>query len=334
MISVKGGTKTWSDSKQQVDYKSDGKTQMSSQEQQEIFGGEDVGAVLNKISDPNYIDPSKKVRQVGKNELDKDAFLNLLLTQMKNQDPTNPLKSHEMAAQLAQFTSLEKLTAIDQGIEKLGRAQEPQANFDALNFIGRVVSVDTAQISRTRTEDTHELKFELKSEAPKAKLHIKDVDGEIVRTLNVASLKSGKNEVHWNGTLEDGRPAPPGEYTLEVEAVGTNGAKLAANTKTEGKITGVNFTSAGPVLLVGQQQILMKDVSKIVDPGVGEIRAESHQIPVLQNESSGNGNAPITAPSKPAANAPKTSSKSNLGEIAMSQGMINDLQKQGAKAGM
>jgi len=61
---------------------------------QKTFGDQNVGDVLNKIADPNYVDPAKKMRTVGNDKLDKDAFFKLMIAQMKNQDPTNPLKSH------------------------------------------------------------------------------------------------------------------------------------------------------------------------------------------------------------------------------------------------
>ncbi|MGE5087339.1 MAG: flagellar hook capping FlgD N-terminal domain-containing protein, partial [Bacillota bacterium] len=73
---------------------------LSAQDKAKV-GEEDLGAVANKLSDPNWTDPSKKVRTAGNPNLDKDAFFKLMLAQMKNQDPTNPMKSHEMAAQLA-----------------------------------------------------------------------------------------------------------------------------------------------------------------------------------------------------------------------------------------
>src|SRR5689334_11359839 len=109
MIGVKTGTQTWSNSPQRTDWKSDGAQNISAIDKANHMPEDSVGDMLNKVADPNYVDQSKKMRTVGNNQLGKDAFMSLLLTQMKNQDPTNPLKSHEMAAQLAQFTSLEKL---------------------------------------------------------------------------------------------------------------------------------------------------------------------------------------------------------------------------------
>lgn len=334
MISVKGGTKTWSDATQQTDFKSDGKRLVSASEKTDQFGGQDVGEVLNKISDPNWIDPAKRARKVGNNQLDKDAFLNLLLTQMKNQDPTNPMKSHEMAAQLAQFTSLEKLSAIDEGIANLTKTQTPTQNFEALNFIGKIVSGDGAKIMRTNQEDGHDIKFSLMNDAQRADLKIVNAEGEVIRTLQVNNLKAGKNEIFWNGSLEDGTPARVGEYRVEIEAIGSNGSKLHAETKFEGKITGVNFTSGGPVLMIGKQQISMKDVTQIIDPS--ELNGQTQTLKPQDS----------AAPVQPAASAPpqaavkpETGKKKapqgtgNLQNIAMAQDMINRLEKQGAKAG-
>src|SRR5262245_60042138 len=135
MIGVKTGTQTWSNSQQRTDFKSDGAQTISATDKEKMGGDEAIGDILNKVADPNHIDETKKMRTVGGKEMGKDAFMTLLLTQMKNQDPTSPLKSHEMAAQLAQFTSLEKLHNINAAIEGLRKDQQPDHNFQALNFI-------------------------------------------------------------------------------------------------------------------------------------------------------------------------------------------------------
>ncbi|MFN9067737.1 MAG: flagellar hook assembly protein FlgD, partial [Bdellovibrionales bacterium] len=83
------------------------KTSNLSAEELKKLGADNVGELLNKIADPNWTDPSKKIRSAGSDKLDKDAFFKLMLAQIKSQDPTNPLKSHEMAAQLASFSGLE-----------------------------------------------------------------------------------------------------------------------------------------------------------------------------------------------------------------------------------
>src|SRR5690606_24137277 len=121
---------------------------MSAADRDQVLGEKDLGEYLNKVADPNWIDP-KKARQVGGTELDKDAFLKLFLAQLKNQDPTNTMDSHELAAQLAQFTSLEKLNSIDEGIGGLAKQNSGVQNFDVLQMVGKTVTTDSSKIIRS-----------------------------------------------------------------------------------------------------------------------------------------------------------------------------------------
>lgn len=352
MIGVKTGTQTWSNSQQRTDFKSDGAQTLSANDKSKFGQDENIGDILNKVADPGYIDESKKMRTVGNKELGKDAFMSLLLTQMKNQDPTNPLKSHEMAAQLAQFTSLEKLHNINSALEGLRKDNQPDHNFQALAFIGRTITTDNSKIGRVDPSEHHEVRFNLGADAQELKMQVKDASGAVVRTLDFKNLKSGKNELDWNGLTDDGRQAPAGDYTVAMEAKGSNGRKLMVDMKSEGIITGVNFTPKGPQLLIGKQVVNMADVKSISDPGLQQMQ-EMQQAPQLPPMGGAMAPAPSAGPAgasqpKPAGQQPiaiKPETKDNaakvakmkkgdLNDAAMAQGLINKLNKEGAKAGM
>jgi len=306
---------------------------MSAGDKSNLFQGQDLGETLNKVADPNYIDTSKKLRTVGNNQLDKDAFMTLLLTQMKNQDPTNPLKSHEMAAQLAQFTSLEKLSNIDSGIEKLNTAKDPSKNFDALSFIGKSVVTDSSIVNHTNVNEMHDLTFNLAGSAVKGEIQVKDASGNIVRNLTTNNLSSGKNVFSWNGLMDDGTPAPQGEYTFEVSASSSNGSKVHVETRMEGIVTGVNFTGRGPQVMVGKKVIDLSDVKTISDP-----RLMNEEKSNLQPQQKGplpiQGKTQVK-PEEDKDGAKKAAlSKGNINDMAMTQELINKLAKEGANAGM
>ena len=303
--------------------------------------------MLNKVADPNFVADSKKMRTTGNPTLGKDSFMTLLLTQMKNQDPTNPLKSHEMAAQLAQFTSLEKLTNINDSIGGLRKDQAPDHNFQALSFIGKTISTDNSKVTHADQDERHDIGFSLPSDAPKVSMLVKDADGKTVRTLEFRNLKSGKNLLNWNGMTDDGKAAPQGEYSIAMEAEGSNGHKLQVDMKTEGTISGVNFTARGPQLMVGKQVVAMNEVKSITDAAVSSKNVSP--APVAAPVTSGamqipgaNTAAPVQGPKKvemkkeTKANAAKaaTLSKGNINESSMSQGLINTLNKSGIKVGM
>jgi flagellar basal-body rod modification protein FlgD len=235
-------------------------------QQKEKLGGENTGEVANKIVDPTWTDPSKKMRATGNANLDKDAFFKLMLTQMKNQDPTNPLKSHEMAAQLATFTSLEQMQNMNKSLEDLKEAQKPMQNYEALNLIGKSVAGDSSQVIRGVNDKSHDFKFNLPLDAQEVKVSVRNSEGELLRTYEMKNVKKGENKISWNGEDERSQKMPPGEYRFSAEATNANGKKIAIKTNFDGVITGVSYSQAGPILHVGDQAIRFSDVQKITDP--------------------------------------------------------------------
>lgn len=320
MLSIKGGTQTWSKAEQSNALRSDGTQSMSATEQAEVLNGKDLGEHLNKIADPNWIDPSK-TRKVGGDELDRDAFLKLFLAQLKNQDPTNPMESHELAAQLAQFTSLEKLNNIDEGINKMAKAQNPKQSFEALNMIGKVVASDSSRILRDDEKESHDIEFKMMKPAEKATISIRDAIGQEVRKLEAMKLPEGENKISWDGRLENGTLAQPGEYKVIIEATDGGGQKVGALTSFEGKVTGVNYTAQGPVLLIGNQQLRLSEVKKIVDPSV---QAREKAVNELQNVKPAQQSEEEAAMTK----APVAGMGGSLESVGMSQGLINKIQQQ------
>ena len=233
------------------------------------LGGENVGEVLNKLSDPNWVDPAKKMRSVGNDKLDKDAFFKLMLDQLKNQDPTNPLKSHEMAAQLANFSSLEQMNNMNQTLTEMKNGQKPLEQFQALNFIGKAVGGDSSKITRVKGDKDHDFRFSLKNPAARVEIRIRNNDtGETIRKIDLSKLKEGDNKFVWNGQNDKGQPAPAGNYQMFAEAFNDAGQKQVIKTDFEGVITGVNYSAEGPILMVGNQSVRLRDIKKIQDPSL------------------------------------------------------------------
>lgn len=267
-MNIKSGVNAFGKTTGEVKSTNDQVKNLSAKDLEKI-GGEDIGAVLNKVADPNWVDPGKKMRAVGNNQLDKDAFFKLMLAQMKNQDPTNPMKSHEMAAQLANFSSLEQMQNMNTTLNEMKNAAKPTEQFQALSLIGRSVSGDSTDLIRTKDDKDHDFKFELPGDAD-VTVRVKNPDGQIVRTYDLKSLKKGDNKITWNGQDENGRTMPAGNYQFAAEAKNQQGQKMAVKTAFDGLITGVNFTSDGPVMMVGKQTVRLRDVRKITDPKLGD----------------------------------------------------------------
>ncbi len=335
VMNVKRSTQSFSKAEQTSSLKGDGGVNTAdAQDFAKAFGDQSVGDIANKLADPNWVDPMKKMRTTGNNELGKDAFMKLMLAQMKNQDPTNPTPSHEMAAQLAQFTSLEQLSNINSTLEGMKDAQAPSSNYQALAFIGKKVSGDSAKLTRSVGDKKHGFNFELMGDAAQVHVEVKDAANNVVKKLDIPNLKKGQNSIEWNGLDEQAMPARAGEYRFEISAKSAAGTRVGAKTSFSGRITGLNYGSDGPILMVGEQSIKMADVKKIEDVGpettipTTPLRAGKVPAPLIPKivAQAPQAQADEDIPGAPEANEGMV--PNNLDDIPMEQGLINKLAKE------
>ncbi len=298
---------------------------------------QDIGDVLNTVVDPNYVDPEKKRVGVGNPNLDKDAFFKLMLAQMKNQDPTNPMQSHETAAQLAQFSSLEQLQNVNTNINQLAKAQEPATKFQVLNLIGKEINSDSSIINHMNGDTNHDIKFNLLADAKEVDVLVRDMEGNTMKEFKVNNLKKGVNKINWNATNTTGEKVLEGRYDVVIKAKDSYNKGVGAETKVAGRITGVNYTSSGPMILVGNQTITLAEIQKIVDPNInsdvtnstnvaqgnGTEVQKKEKLALNGNTSSGqNGNTNTNS-----SNEPKMM-KGNIKNVPMAQGLLNTLNKE------
>src|SRR5690606_37655827 len=140
-------------------------------------------------------------------------------------------------------------------IAGLSKSNNPKFSYEALSLIGKTVSGDAANLIRSDEKEQHDIEFSLGADAQEATLSIRDALGQEIKKLKVGGLKKGKNTVPWNGRVENGTLAQPGEYKVVIEARNAGNQKIAAQTAFEGKVTGVNFTAQGPILMLGKQSV-------------------------------------------------------------------------------
>lgn len=330
-MAVKHNTKTYSD-KPAVDKDLTAVSSLTPEDKAKI-GSDDLKAVLNKAANKDWADPSKKVAGHGDTKMDKDAFFKLMLAQLKNQDPMNPLKNHEMAAQLAQFSSLEQMTNMNTTLSKMESKNAQPENFQALNLIGKTVAGDASRVVRSQFDKEHDFNFTLPMAASEANVKVLSAKGDLVREYKLTNLVAGPNKVAWNGANEAGDKQAPGEYVFQIEAKNNGGQKIPVNTEFSGEVTGLSFAAEGPVLQVGSQSIKMKDVRRITDSSA----KQNGQI--LKNETGldlKNSNDKEQTNIKQEANtSPNTANKNRAGnglsDIAMSRELLAKLQKETVK---
>lgn len=203
-----------------------------------------------------------------KSQLGQDDFLKLLLTQMQNQDPANPMEDKEYMAQMAQFSSLEQLTQVNSNIKTMIDNGTQEKMVSAVGFIGKEVKAEGYNISRDNGEIS-KVFYGLGEPVANAFINIYDQDQNLVRTVQLGSKAKGTYEFEWDGKNWAGKDAPDGVYTIAMAAEDANGSPVMVKTEVSGEVTGV--VSEG-----GQQYLHLKDgryinflnIKEVVSPTV------------------------------------------------------------------
>jgi flagellar basal-body rod modification protein FlgD len=224
---------------------------------------ESAGDIANRIATNSNTKPTRVVNGKGNPNMGKDAFFQLMMAQTKNQDPTNPLKSHEMAAQLAQFSSLEQMSNIHSVLSDMKKAQGNDSQYQALDLMGKTISGDNGKIDRMSGDEKHNIGFNLNDSASDVKVAISDAKGKVVKVIDLTSQPKGAVNLEWDGRDMDGNVLPPGNYKMSAEGKDLQGHKISVDTKFKGAVTGVQFTEKGPVMMIGNKTVLFKDVKQI-----------------------------------------------------------------------
>lgn len=190
-------------------------------------------------------------KAAGSSTVSKDDFLNLMVTQLKNQDPLNPSDPTQFTSQLAQFSSLEQLININQALESQSTQDTLSARVSAAGFIGKNVRVSGANLMM-KDGAPNTINYDLAQQSKETSINIYNSANDLVDVVTLGKVDSGSHEFKWDGQLSSGKKAADGAYRYEVVAVDAEGKRMSVTGNTTGTVTGVKFDSTGqPLLEVG-----------------------------------------------------------------------------------
>ncbi len=191
----------------------------------------------------------------------QDRFLSLLVAQMKNQDPLNPLDNAQVTSQMAQLSTVEGIENMNNSLAALASSMGASQMSQAANLIGHAVLVPGNAVSPNQLEDV--MGFELARPADKVTLDIHDAGGNVVRSLDLGPRDAGVNVVAWDGLTSSGAAAPAGDYSFKVSAV-QGGQPLASVALNLGMVNSVSQNSQGVQLnLAGNNSVGYADIRQI-----------------------------------------------------------------------
>ena len=173
----------------------------------------EINPTINPILQELAVKPVKK-----ENELDKNAFLRLMVTQLNNQDPLNPQDSGEFISQLAQFSAVEGIENLNRTFEVMAISLQSSQALQASALVGRSVQVRSDSSFLADGEGiTGNVK--LASSSSNLVVNISDSAGALVARLDLGSQVRGNVKFRWDGLNDSGLRLPPGEYQFKAEAL-------------------------------------------------------------------------------------------------------------------
>jgi len=204
----------------------------------------------------------------------QDRFMKMLVTQLRNQDPLNPMDNAQVTSQIAQLSTVSGITQLNNTLLALSGQMDVTHSMQAANMIGKEVLIpgekihlgsNTADAQPTDAKVATPAGIDLLSPASSVKAEILDSSGQVVRTLDLGALPAGVHPVQWDGKGDDGADLPDGAYSLRVSALTAQKQAVAAQALTYGKVSSVAYTSTGLRLELGLQgSCSLLDIRKIM----------------------------------------------------------------------
>lgn len=200
---------------------------------------------------------SKKDKVLG-----KDAFLTMLVAQMKNQDPMNPIDNTEFTAQLAQFSSLEQMFNVNENLKNIQMTQSSLNNTQSVSIIGKEIKAEGSSV-KISDGIPADINYKLSSSAKEVRINIYDYRGDLVRTVSLSSQDAGEQSFVWDGKDGSGNSLPDGTYSFMVSAKDPAGTDVAVTPLIKGQVTGVSFDNGNTLLSVGGQKVSLGSVLEV-----------------------------------------------------------------------
>jgi flagellar basal-body rod modification protein FlgD len=192
------------------------------------------------------------------------SFLQLLTTQLQNQNPLDPLDTNQFTQQLVQFAGVEQQISTNSTLSALLQIMDTSRLTGAVDYIGKQITADGA--TTVLDEQSAIWNINVGKDAPQTTIVVSDATGKQVYTQDI-SLTTGNNVFAWQGKSSSGQTMPDGFYTIQVVARDAKNQPVTAKTEIQGKVTGVELENGEPVLKIGDTiRVKLSNIKTVVQP--------------------------------------------------------------------
>lgn len=194
------------------------------------------------------------------------SFLQLLTTQLQNQNPLDPLDTNQFTQQLVEFAGVQQQLNTNDSLATLVSLQQATQSTEALSYVGKTVTVSGNTATMANSEAVWALSV---PSASNVDVSIASSTGQTVFT-GTYNVSAGNNQpFEWNGMGSDGTQYPDGNYTLTATAKDSNGNTVGVTTSVGGVVSSVDLTQSPPMLTIGGQTYTLSQIQSIIATSTG-----------------------------------------------------------------
>lgn len=192
----------------------------------------------------------------------QSKFLKLLVAQLKNQDPLNPVDNAQMTSQMAQISTVTGIEQLNTTLQKMASSFTATQSLQAASMIGRNVLVPGSEVQLQ--DGLAQGGVSLAQAVDKLTVSIVDASAQVLHKVDLGPQDAGVVNFQWDGVTDSGTTAVPGSYSFKLEAV-QGGNKIDALALTLGRVTGVTQAVGGTMLNVsGKAPVAVSDVKQVM----------------------------------------------------------------------
>jgi flagellar basal-body rod modification protein FlgD len=218
--------------------------------------------ITNNTSATQAQSASQTAAKTDNTSMGKDDFMKLLVAQLKNQDPNNPLDPKDLVTQLSQLTSVEKLVNMETELKALQTTTSGMAANQSVGLIGKHVVASGDSVALGASGGTSSA-VNLAQDADKASVSIRNDAGRVVRTFDLPNTHAGSQAIDWDGKDDSGTRLSAGTYRFEVSAKDKGGNPIATDMHVTGVVTSVSYERGYPELVLGNRSVPLTTVTSI-----------------------------------------------------------------------
>jgi flagellar basal-body rod modification protein FlgD len=214
-------------------------------------------------------------------ELQKDDFMNLFLTQVSHQSPTDPMDSGAMMSQMAQLGSMEQLENLNNQMKALNNTQGEIARFQALQFLEKDVLLETEQVSLNKGSG-NPVFFNLDKEANNIRISVEEKDGTPVFNQELGLTSAGKHRFVWEGKNSEGILMGDGNYNINFIVNYLDGTSGRVQSFNSGRVNQIEYRDGKPWVKTAHKSMPLSQV-KTIDNTSQRLFGNAKPLPIMNH---------------------------------------------------